>query len=97
MHKEIANKLAQLYELPYGGKLHGRFRISAKLLYSLARRRRLYEEDIRLITRELLERGFVLIDMGTYFSVLTAATASSYRRVNGEAVEQVMSANAAPR
>ena len=92
MHKEIADKLAKLYELPYGGKQRGRFRISTKLFCSLAGRRRLYEDDIRIITRELLERGFILIDMGTYFSILTAATASTYRRVNAEAVEAVLSA-----
>lgn len=90
MHTQIADRLARLYDLSFGGKKQGRFRISAKLFYTLAGRRRLYEDDIRLIAKELAERGFVLIDMGTYFSVLTAATASSYRRVNTEAVERVL-------
>jgi len=90
MHKQMADRLARLYDLPYGGKAQGRYRISAKLFHALAGRRRLYEDDIRLITRELLERGYVLIDMGTYYSVLTAATAGSYRRVNAEALNHVL-------
>lgn len=84
MHRQAAQRLAALYEVPFGGKNHGRFRISAKLLRELTGRRRLYEDDIRLIGRELFELGYVLIDMETYFGVLSQRTLASYRRINEE-------------
>ncbi len=63
----VADKLASLYAQPFGGKPNGRFRIAAKLVRKLAGRRRLYEDDIQELTRELLERGYVLIDMDGFF------------------------------
>lgn len=82
MHTQIAKTLAALYEEPFGSKERGRFRISMKLLCELAGRRRLYEDDLRAIGRELFEMGYVLIDMETYFVVLSQRTFRSYRRFN---------------
>lgn len=84
MHEAIADRLAELYEQQFGGKARGRFRISMKLLCQLAKRKRLYEEDIRKIEQELFERGYILIDMETFFAVLSQRTMASYRRINGE-------------
>jgi hypothetical protein len=84
MHGQVAKRLAALYEVPFGGKEHGRFQISMKLLRQIMGRRRLYEDDIRAIGRELLELGYVLIDMETYFCVLHQRTLANYRRVNAE-------------
>jgi hypothetical protein len=83
----IARELARLYEVSFGGKQRGRYRISAKHLQKLARRRRLYPEQVRDIGRALVELGFVLLDLETYFVVLSQKTFSSYRRVNEGVIE----------
>jgi len=82
----VADKLAALYADPFGGKKSGRYRIAAKLVRQIAGRRRLYEVDIRDLTRALLERGYVLIDMESFFVVLSANTFVNYRRANEDSV-----------
>ncbi len=77
-----AKQLAALYDESFGGKSKGRYRISLKLVRQLAGKRRLYEDDIRSLTREMLERGFVLIDMDSFFVVMGANTFVNYRRAN---------------
>lgn len=84
MWRDVAKRMVALYEVPFAGKERGRFRISMKLLRDMTGRRRLYEDDIRAIGRELLELGYVLIDMETYFCVLHQRTLANYRRVNAE-------------
>lgn len=82
----IAGELARLYDVGFGGKERGRYRISAKHLQKLAKRRRLYPEDVQVIGRALFERGFVLLDMEGFFVVLSQKTFASYRRVNEAAL-----------
>ncbi len=82
-----ADQLAALYSKPFGGKDNGRYRVSAKLVRELAGRRRLYEDDIRELSRAMLERGFVLIDMDSFFVVMSANTFVNYRRANEECLE----------
>lgn len=82
-----ADRLAALYNEPFGGKDTGRYRIAAKLVRALAGRRRLYEDDIRDLSRAMLERGFVLIDMDSFFVVMAANTFVNYRRANEECLE----------
>ncbi|MFA9474851.1 MAG: hypothetical protein ACERJ2_09855 [Filomicrobium sp.] len=86
MHKQVAWELAALYDVSFGGKQLGRFRISLKLMRELSGRRRLYEDDVDQIRRELFELGYVLIDMQNYFAVLSQRTLSSYRRVNEDQI-----------
>jgi hypothetical protein len=81
-----ADRLAELHGQPFGGKPAGRYRISARLLRGLTKRRRLYEDDIRNLTRAMLERGYVLIDMDSFFVVMSANTFTNYRRANEERV-----------
>ena len=78
----VADSLVGLYARQFGGKPKGRFRIAAKLLRKLAGRRRLYEDDVRDLTRARLERGYVLIDMDGFFVVMSANTFANYRRAN---------------
>lgn len=81
-----ANHLANLYDRPFGGKAKGRFRIAVKLVCRLSGRRRLYEDDIRALTRAMLERGYVLVDMDTFFVVMSANTFVNYRRANEDCI-----------
>ena len=80
------DRLCELYKEPFGGKPSGRFRISTKLVHQLMRRRRLYEDDVQRLTREMLERGFILINMESFFVVLSVNTFTNYRRANEETI-----------
>ncbi len=82
----VADHLTKLYDQPFGGKPKGRYRIAAKLVSRLAGRKRLYEDDVRHLTRMMLERGFVLVDMDTFFVVMSANTFVNYRRANEECI-----------
>ncbi|WP_264210541.1 hypothetical protein [Leisingera thetidis] len=79
-----AEALAGLYARDFGGKTSGRYRIPQKLLRELCGRHRLYEDDITELTRALLEKGYVLIDMESFFVVLSANSFVNYRRVGKE-------------
>ena len=82
---QVANALADIHGKPFGGEDAGRYRISVKALRTLFGRKRLYEDDILQLTRTMLEKGYVLIDMDGYFVVLSANSFVNYRRV-GDAV-----------
>ena len=78
----IADRLAALYAERFGGKQGGRYRISTKVVREAAQLRRLYEDDVRVLGRALYERGFVLIDMDSFFVVMSANSFVNYRRAN---------------
>jgi hypothetical protein len=84
--REVAALLARLYEQGFGGRERGRYRISLKHLKSLMKRRRLLPRQQHRIAEELYELGYVLIDMESFFVVLSQGTFGSYRRVNERAV-----------
>jgi hypothetical protein len=75
-----AKRLAEMYTEEFGGKPSGRYRISRKLLAELVGQHRLYAEDVPALTRALLEEGFVLIDMESFFVVMSANAFVNYRR-----------------
>jgi hypothetical protein len=77
-----ADWLVGLYERKFGGKETGRYRISVRLVRKAANRRRLFEDDLRDLGRALFERGFVLIDMDSFFVVMSANSFVNYRRAN---------------
>lgn len=85
----LADWLSGLYRQKFGGKESGRFRLPAKLLRQAAKRRRLYEDDILALSRELLERGYVLVDMDTFYVVLSANTFVNYRRANEDCLKDL--------
>lgn len=82
-----ADRLAALHERTFGGKSSGRYRIAGKLVRQLAGRRRLYEDDMRVLARALFERGFVLIDMDGYYVVMSAKAFVNYRRANEDSLK----------
>ncbi len=85
----VAQRLEKLYETTFAGKARGRFRLSMKHLRLLTGCRRVYPETILAVARALYERGYVLVDMETYFAVLSQRTFSSYRRVNDAVLERL--------
>jgi hypothetical protein len=85
----IADKLARLYGEKFGGKDSGRYRVAAKAIRDAAGCRRLYEDDIRDLTRAMFERGYVLIDMDSFFVVMGANSFVNYRRANDHCFEDM--------
>lgn len=79
-----ANALAGFYSQEFGGKTSGRYRIPRKLLQEICGRRRLYDDDVTALSRALLEKGYVLIDMDSFFVVMSANAFANYRRVSKE-------------
>lgn len=84
--REVAARLAALYDRRFGGKDRGRYRISMKHLRALTGRRRVPAETVERIGEELYELGYVLIDLETFFVVLAQRTFTSYRRVSDHCV-----------
>ncbi len=82
--ESVAQVLAALYEETFGGKERGKYRISSRHLRELYGRRRLYAEDIVQLSRELLEQGFILIDLDSFYVVVSLNAFVNYRRVNDE-------------
>jgi hypothetical protein len=79
---EIAERLAALYDQPFGGKRRGRYRVSMKLLCGLFGRQRIWPEQVVALQRALYERGYALVDLEAYFVVVSHNTFTNYRRVN---------------
>lgn len=84
--RQIAERLAALYEDKFGGKDRGRYRISMKQMRALTDRKRVPAEVIGQIGEEMFELGYVLIDLETFFVVLAQGTFRSYRRVSDSCI-----------
>jgi len=78
----IADRLSRLYAKKFGGKDSGRYRVAAKAIRDAVGRRRLYEDDVQILTRAMFERGYVLIDMDSFFVIMSANSFVNYRRAN---------------
>ena len=85
-YNQVALEIGQLYERPFGGKTRGRYRISMRNMRQLVGVKRLYAADVTALTHALYETGFSMIDMETYFVILSHRTFSSYRRLNDDSI-----------
>lgn len=85
----VADRLVSLYGEKFGGKDSGRYRVAAKAVRDAVGRRRFYEEDVRELTRAMFERGYVLIDMDSFFVVMSANSFVNYRRANDQCFESI--------
>lgn len=81
-----ADRLADLYSMGFGGKPSGRYRIPAKQLRDVMGCKRLYPDQVQALARALFERGFVLIDMDSFFVLVGANAFVNYRRVSADAL-----------
>ncbi len=86
LHESTAARLADFYSQEFGGKPSGRYRIPEKLLKEMMGRKRLYPEDRTAISRALFELGYVLIDIDSFFVVMSSNAFVNYRRVSKEAL-----------
>lgn len=85
----MAQKLAELYDKPFGGKVSGRFRISPKMLRKIAERQRLPQRYIEELADEMFELGYVLLNMETFYAVASVRTFASYRRLGEGSFEDI--------
>ena len=85
---EVALKLVDFYDQPFGGKAAGRFRISPKNLRKLTQRRRLSDDFVRQLADAMFELEYVFIDMESFYVVTSSRTFTNYRRVADTMVAQ---------
>lgn len=78
---EMAALIKKIYEMEFGGKERGRFKISGSNFRQLSQRTRLEESTIQKIMNEALEQGFIVTDLGDYFSVVEHKVMMNYRPV----------------
>lgn len=83
----VADRLVALYGEEFGGKPSGRYRLPGKLLRQMLDRRRLYPDEIERLRRIMLEKGLLLIDMDSFFVVLSANAFVNYRRANSDCLD----------
>lgn len=89
-YADVRARLVALYEHPFAGKQRGRYRISMKLMRQLMGVRRVWPEQIEELRRSLYEMGYLLLDLETYFIVVSQQTFASYRRVNETVIKTAM-------
>lgn len=94
---QIARQLIDLYQTPFGGKAAGRFRISMKLLQQCAGRRRVFADEIEELSRAIYQQGYILIDMETYFVLISQSIFRNYRRVTEQMLTAAVSLPPHPR
>jgi len=87
---EIAQRLATLYHLRFGGKRTGRFRVSRRYLLELSGRKRLPERLLQDLVNEMFEQGFVFIDLESFFVVLDQKLFVGYRRVTRKIIGRLV-------
>lgn len=85
---DAAAKLVALYERPFGGKPEGRYRLSPKMLRQITGRKKLSEAYMRALAEELFERGYVLLDLETYYGVASVKTFANYRRLSEASLQE---------
>lgn len=79
--EEMALLIKKIYELEFGGKSRGRFKISRSNFRQLSQRQRLEDSTIERIMDEALELGFIVTDLGDYFAVVDHKVMMNYRPV----------------
>ncbi len=86
----VATALVWMYEMEFGGKQNGRFRISRKFFHEIAGRRKVSDAFVTDVAEEVFEAGFILIDLGTYVAVISQTLTKNYRHVTKNAVAEVL-------
>ena len=80
--KETAAILADLYNVDFGGKAKGRFKISRKDLTLMAGRSRLQQPIIDDVIDELFEKyDLTMIDLSDEFPIISTSIIRRYRSV----------------
>ncbi len=87
-YKQIAKHLVDIYQDPFGGKNNGRYRISMKHLRQIAGCRRVFQEDLAQISKEMYQLGYSLIDMESFCVVISHKTFVHYRRYSDGTSQQ---------
>jgi hypothetical protein len=84
--RQLAEKLKEIYEEPFGGKKRGRFRTSRRNIRRLAKLPVLTDSYIHAVYEELLYFDLILINIDSAFCVFPATIAKGFRRVPGSII-----------
>lgn len=74
----MSDELVRIYQSSFSGKEKGRFRIKRSLLRKLSQSLR-FERLLPELTNSLLDKGFLLIDLGDYFGLLELQVMQNWR------------------
>jgi hypothetical protein len=91
-HSEVCEGLIHFYNEKFGGKLRGRFKIMRKDLMFLARWPRLSEIDVKQLSDLMLEKGYVMVDLDSYFIVIEERIVLGYRKVPNQLIADYIAA-----
>ncbi|MBD1400740.1 hypothetical protein [Pelovirga terrestris] len=87
-YEQIAQHLVDIYQDSFGGKPSGRYRISMKHLRRIAGHRRVFQQDLAQISKEMYQLGYSLIDMESFCVVINHKTFVHYRRYSDVTSQQ---------
>ncbi|MDO9531609.1 MAG: hypothetical protein Q7O12_05695 [Deltaproteobacteria bacterium] len=79
--RQLAEKLKEIYEQPFGGKKRGRFRTSRTNFRNLAGLPVLSDGYISEVYQWLLRHNLILMNLDSAFCVFPATIAKGFRRV----------------
>lgn len=76
--EETAIRIIDIYNLAFGGKKHGRYKIAKDSLRTLTGNLRV-ENMVSDIDKILFEKGYLFIDIGAWFAILELRVLLNYR------------------
>ena len=79
--EDVAKFLAEIYGSEFGGKEHGRYKISRSNLRRLSGRKRLEATTVSRIIDEALDLGYIVVEVGDYFCVVEEGVMLNFRPV----------------
>ncbi len=83
---DIADDLVALYHTQFANKKSGKYRISRKYFRDICGRRKLPDSFLNGISEEVFERGFVLVDVESFYVIFNQQLFRSYRRATEAAI-----------
>lgn len=87
---EVAKILISLHDRQFRSRRTGKYRISRSALRAVCGRHKLTERFLEEIETELFERGYVLVDLETYFAVMNQKLFDSFRRASSATVQRLL-------
>jgi hypothetical protein len=88
--QELAEILAEIYEISFGGKTKGRFRTARKNIRKLSNLPILTEDYIQDVSIWLRRVNLILIDLDHSFAILPGTAMRSVRRVPENIISQFL-------
>lgn len=78
---EVVQILGEIYELKFGGKRRGKYRITRVDLRKLAGRKKLHATIVEEIKDLMLESGYLMGEVADYFVLIDVRVIEGYRKL----------------